>query len=43
MLLGAQLAQRLGENAAFALGAAAALFGLFLMRRVPTGRPRANV
>ncbi len=39
MLLGAQLAQRLGENAAFALGAAAALFGLFLMRRVPDRPP----
>ena len=39
MLLGAQLAQRLGETAAFALGAAAALGGLVLMRRVPERPP----
>ena len=34
MLLGAQLAQRVGETAAFALAAAAALAGLLLMCRV---------
>ena len=39
MLLGAQLAQRVGETAAFALAGAAALLGLLLMRRVPERPP----
>lgn len=39
MLLGAQLAQRVGETAAFALAGAAALAGLLLMRRVPERPP----
>ena len=39
MLLGAQLAQRVNETAAFALAAVAALAGLVLMRRVPERPP----
>ena len=39
MLLGAQLAQRVHETAAFALAAVAALAGLVLMRRVPDRPP----
>ena len=39
MLLGAQLAQRVHETAAFALAAVAALAGLVLMRRVPERPP----
>ena len=39
MLLGAQLAQRVHETAAFALAAFAALAGLVLMRRVPDRPP----
>ena len=39
MLLGAQLAQRVHETAAFALAAVAALAGLVLVRRVPDRPP----
>lgn len=39
MLLGAQLAQRVDETAAFGLALAAALAGLLLMRRVPDRPP----
>lgn len=39
MLLGAQLAQRVGEGAAFVLAAAAAVAGLILMSRVPDRPP----
>ena len=39
MLLGAQLAQRVNETAAFALAAVAALAGLVLVRRVPDRPP----